>query len=100
MIRRPPRSTLFPYTTLFRSGGHSRLRRRAVRGALLGGEVDMQLLIDRLRGTEPGTVVHDSQLRSLYEPRTLPWLRVNMIATVDGAATGASGVTGDRKSVV
>src|SRR3712207_7331653 len=23
MIRRPPRSTLFPYTTLFRSGGHS-----------------------------------------------------------------------------
>src|SRR5438874_9475911 len=24
MIRRPPRSTLFPYTTLFRSGRHSR----------------------------------------------------------------------------
>src|SRR5688572_32646297 len=24
MIRRPPRSTLFPYTTLFRSLGHSR----------------------------------------------------------------------------
>src|SRR2546422_5524176 len=23
MIRRPPRSTLFPYTTLFRSGAHS-----------------------------------------------------------------------------
>src|SRR5687768_18249182 len=23
MIRRPPRSTLFPYTTLFRSRGHS-----------------------------------------------------------------------------
>src|SRR5438552_16582470 len=23
MIRRPPRSTLFPYTTLFRSGGRS-----------------------------------------------------------------------------
>src|SRR5260370_24197289 len=23
MIRRPPRSTLFPYTTLFRSGPHS-----------------------------------------------------------------------------
>src|SRR3712207_8742591 len=23
MIRRPPRSSLFPYTTLFRSGGHS-----------------------------------------------------------------------------
>src|SRR2546430_8391740 len=24
MIRRPPRSTLFPYTTLFRSAGHRR----------------------------------------------------------------------------
>src|SRR5690349_22530753 len=27
MIRRPPRSTLFPYTTLFRSGGARRDRR-------------------------------------------------------------------------
>src|SRR3712207_8266278 len=27
MIRRPPRSTLFPYTTLFRSGGTGLLRR-------------------------------------------------------------------------
>src|SRR3712207_7498024 len=30
MIRRPPRSTLFPYTTLFRSAAR---RRRAPRGA-------------------------------------------------------------------
>src|SRR2546430_6120636 len=29
MIRRPPRSTLFPYTTLFRSPLHARTRRRA-----------------------------------------------------------------------
>src|SRR2546422_7100388 len=28
MIRRPPRSTLFPYTTLFRSGRRERRRRR------------------------------------------------------------------------
>src|SRR5258705_598865 len=27
MIRRPPRSTLFPYTTLFRSGRGARIRR-------------------------------------------------------------------------
>src|SRR2546430_8989159 len=36
MIRRPPRSTLFPYTTLFRStrgdGGRRPRRRRAGRG--------------------------------------------------------------------
>src|SRR5256885_10659685 len=35
MIRRPPRSTLFPYTTLFRSGSRSVSRgsRRSSRGA-------------------------------------------------------------------
>src|SRR2546426_1691218 len=44
MIRRPPRSTLFPYTTLFRSDGararalgHSPRRRR---GAHVAGEED------------------------------------------------------------
>src|SRR5205085_5588687 len=31
MIRRPPRSTLFPYTTLFRSGGRAHHRRDAPR---------------------------------------------------------------------
>src|SRR5437870_11360332 len=31
MIRRPPRSTLFPYTTLFRSGDATDLHRRSGR---------------------------------------------------------------------
>src|SRR3712207_8329137 len=31
MIRRPPRSTLFPYTTLFRSAAFPHLRRAAAR---------------------------------------------------------------------
>src|SRR2546429_9833353 len=31
MIRRPPRSTLFPYTTLFRSPGRHRIQFRFVR---------------------------------------------------------------------
>src|SRR3712207_7402237 len=38
MIRRPPRSTLFPYTTLFRSGGDhlgAGLPRAAGRGAAM-----------------------------------------------------------------
>src|SRR2546422_1780680 len=34
MIRRPPRSTLFPYTTLFRSGERRRRVMRAVEGVL------------------------------------------------------------------
>src|SRR5687768_18356067 len=36
MIRRPPRSTLFPYTTLFRSRGVVR-RRRARQGSGVAG---------------------------------------------------------------
>src|SRR2546430_12491484 len=32
MIRRPPRSTLFPYTTLFRSSARPRRARRRERG--------------------------------------------------------------------
>src|SRR3712207_8276307 len=43
MIRRPPRSTLFPYTTLFRSSVHARSLHRGIvqirnaqRGAFLG----------------------------------------------------------------
>src|SRR2546425_5690753 len=36
MIRRPPRSTLFPYTTLFRSHGHAGEDRREVRRPVLG----------------------------------------------------------------
>src|SRR3712207_7167684 len=36
MIRRPPRSTLFPYTTLFRSG---RIAAGAGRGGALGGRI-------------------------------------------------------------
>src|SRR3712207_8450052 len=37
MIRRPPRSTLFPYTTLFRSGRSQRLRRLVRRQPGTGG---------------------------------------------------------------
>src|SRR3712207_8555077 len=55
MIRRPPRSTLFPYTTLFRSAvgihvpdgaqGHAALLRRLGHG---GGELHHQSRIERL----------------------------------------------------
>src|SRR6266496_3314947 len=46
MIRRPPRSTLFPYTTLFRSGV-------AVLGSLLSSVYGARLL-DTLRGLPAG----------------------------------------------
>src|SRR3712207_7053280 len=64
MIRRPPRSTLFPYTTLFRSGV-ARLRERLGEGH--GPEVELVLVLElaalhgrrrgaghrRLRGQRP-----------------------------------------------
>src|SRR2546427_1810230 len=54
MIRRPPRSTLFPYTTLFRSGqDRGRLAQQRVR-TLLGG-----LLAGGIRSEE-----HTSELQS------------------------------------
>src|SRR2546423_5899140 len=53
MIRRPPRSTLFPYTTLFRSGGNGADRMDAVGGA---GRVPRH----RVRSEE-----HTSELQSL-----------------------------------
>src|SRR2546428_9258051 len=41
MIRRPPRSTLFPYTTLFRSAGFAQIPRR---GALIAAVVEQDFL--------------------------------------------------------
>src|SRR3712207_7531455 len=43
MIRRPPRSTLFPYTTLFRSGGGSLQRQRVGEGHVdRAGEAELR----------------------------------------------------------
>src|SRR5690348_17567041 len=42
MIRRPPRSTLFPYTTLFRSGARTRLHLAHDEvAAVAGDDVDL-----------------------------------------------------------
>src|SRR3712207_8904018 len=57
MIRRPPRSTLFPYTTLFRSDGtveHARGRLEAVSRAELGhAHEHARGLADRAGPDEP-----------------------------------------------
>src|SRR2546426_8271187 len=43
MIRRPPRSTLFPYTTLFRSFEKARAPRQEGRGAVHAGQQPSQV---------------------------------------------------------
>src|SRR3989337_1891143 len=64
MIRRPPRSTLFPYTTLFRSRRRSRPRRaRGGRAKILVEKSDAvlhALLVERLERSEE----HTSELQS------------------------------------
>src|SRR2546422_2988627 len=57
MIRRPPRSTLFPYTTLFRSPGHRvvQLQVPLAEGAahgVLAGEPDGGALAEQRRERE------------------------------------------------
>src|SRR6266481_7934690 len=59
MIRRPPRSTLFPYTTLFRSAGpRAHLRRRAPGHS---GRPRQPCPLDRGRSEE-----HTSELQSQF----------------------------------
>src|SRR2546421_7257331 len=50
MIRRPPRSTLFPYTTLFRSNVTFLVRARAFEKACRLGEFSLEQEIQRVLG--------------------------------------------------
>src|SRR2546427_6289138 len=58
MIRRPPRSTLFPYTTLFRSEGHHDrpVRRPAHEQAEEGVEGDLLLALGCELGARPARI--------------------------------------------
>src|SRR3712207_8270233 len=70
MIRRPPRSTLFPYTTLFRSQQHPAHRGQvalALQHAGEAGEVRLQPVLLRVAvGGEPQerSEEHTSELQS------------------------------------
>src|SRR2546427_10788669 len=64
MIRRPPRSTLFPYTTLFRSRA---LPQQEVRQPLLAARANQEIHVRQERGgadRPAGGVVHrESQMK-------------------------------------
>src|SRR5256885_9498888 len=64
MIRRPPRSTLFPYTTLFRSRGPVRGRRRLSRGAQVRRALDRTRLRGRRARPRLRSEEHTSELQS------------------------------------
>src|SRR3712207_8992888 len=74
MIRRPPRSTLFPYTTLFRSGGYDGIRHVVRPGpadsepllhdAGLLGDVRRRVAFGGTRALGPRSEEHTSELQS------------------------------------
>src|SRR2546427_8250044 len=61
MIRRPPRSTLFPYTTLFRSPGLPLTRIHPVAGQATPGWHLVHVRKERIR---PRSEEHTSELQS------------------------------------
>src|SRR3712207_8576126 len=63
MIRRPPRSTLFPYTTLFRSGAGPLEPVEQQPAALPRGHVQPLGVVGRLVGVEPDRCL-DGPLRA------------------------------------
>src|SRR5687767_15779068 len=70
MIRRPPRSTLFPYTTLFRSAGvhlnvASALRCRLLRGEGVAVAAEGTVSIASLNHLRGRSEEHTSELQSL-----------------------------------
>lgn len=54
----------------------------------------MRLLLGGSGSPPVGTEVDEQALRALYAAPSGPWLRVNFVSTLDGAATGADGRSG------
>src|SRR3712207_8448853 len=78
MIRRPPRSTLFPYTTLFRSGVPG-AHREGVRAVAVGADVVLARARARLPVGDHGRLARETAVRRR-------------------AGLGVEGPGGDRKS--
>src|SRR5260370_9572614 len=100
MIRRPPRSTLFPYTTLFRSRNISRTERSPLGiadhefgGAIAQDQRDggrRQLVVHR-NGKQARSEEHTSELQShlnlvcrllLEKKKKINWLRLDNMLLV------------------
>src|SRR3712207_9016967 len=65
MIRRPPRSTLFPYTTLFRSSGSRPILQRTATHALVAAVLGVRYSPHGLpRGHTLRSEEHTSELQS------------------------------------
>src|SRR3712207_7618367 len=88
MIRRPPRSTLFPYTTLFRSSG--------------GAQVERVVLTEPVVGDSP-VVVTPSQLGGTRHMSAAQFVQdqhgaVALVASQDGRFTRSEEHTSELQS--
>src|SRR2546430_17062357 len=80
MIRRPPRSTLFPYTTLFRSvfaAGLATLAAQTSRESIAIDPDDIAGIVSSTKGPEAGVWV-------IAETNDLPTKFVRIVVTDDG----------------
>src|SRR3712207_5120262 len=84
MIRRPPRSTLFPYTTLFRSDDDG-TERAVDAGWVVGGAAPT--VLDRLLGEAPRPSADGAQLKVNMVLARLPRLRSGVNPAVAFAGT-------------
>src|SRR5260370_10865486 len=64
MIRRPPRSTLFPYTTLFRSTPQERIELYGDHASLISEDLDRVRLATRENPRRVRSEEHTSELQS------------------------------------
>src|SRR2546427_11878479 len=87
MIRRPPRSTLFPYTTLFRSLTATATGLNATSS---GFNITPGAATQLVFGTQPGTTVAGQQITPAVKVRGLDALG-KVAAGVSGAITLALG---------
>src|SRR2546425_11352714 len=99
MIRRPPRSTLFPYTTLFRSvlaTIHANFERQVKKGTVSAQQRDAALA--RIRTSPSLDAVSDVEL--VVEAATeQPETKVKIFRELDRLAPPAAGLASNTSSI-
>src|SRR2546429_8400310 len=94
MIRRPPRSTLFPYTTLFRSKTNRRPRSKQMRAGLGNLGPPLPQRRDVIQNPERASVRGNNQIISMNRQvahggvREVEFERLPVIAVVEGNVDG------------
>src|SRR5256885_14722112 len=97
MIRRPPRSTLFPYTTLFRSV-HNSVREEFTRAMVAHAE-GLKVGDGLVQGTQMGPLANPRRVTALSHLIEDAQKQGAKLLT-GGASLGGAGNFLDRKSVV